>query len=432
MLGAAGPASAQLGRTPRAYRGLFDPAPKENSIQSLTVSGSLMGGYDTSVLGLGRGNSGSISASAVRGGGGYFGSATGSASYTLETKPARFFARASSSGRYFPKVHDWVTFQSVAAGTSLSVDPWAHGTWRFGSTVAYSTGDRLQLFDQPEGTDAFLDQQDYAVIGRRVVRYTVTSGVTQRFGQRSSVSVSGAARFQDRGGSSANYRKYSAGAEWSYRMSRDATAYLGYGYQQAEYLGAGIDHRPPPGQSMDGGVRYARGLSLTRKTAMSFSTGATFVRAAPFDQGEASNNQPLRAHMNGSAGLTHEIARSWYAQAAYVRNVRFLEEFTDPIMSDSVSGGISGYLGPRTDLSMVAAYARGSNAYRRRASSDFSTYTGSVQLRQGLIRGLSAYVQYLYYHYKFGEGNILLRDISSELDRQSVRFGISASVPLLR
>jgi hypothetical protein len=298
------------------------------------------------------------------------------------------------------------------------------------SSASYGNSDRLHLFDQPDGTaDAYFEQQDYAVVDREAIRYSVTTGLSQRLGSRTSVSVSASGRYHDNGGNASNYRKYTAGAEWQYQFTRNATAYLGYGYQQAQYSGAGLEGRRPVGQSVDGGVRYGRALSLTRKTSLSFGTGSAFVRSAPLSS--ESDRNPLRVHLTGSALLSHEIARSWYAHLVYTRNVRFIEEFSDPILSDLVSAGVAGYLGQRLDLSMVAAYVHGSSS-NRRPSRQLESYTGSAQLRFALTRLLSAYGQYLYYHYQLAEGALLLRDIPSELGRHSVRVGISASVPLLR
>jgi hypothetical protein len=135
--------------------------------------------------------------------------------------------------------------------------------------------------------------------------------------------------------------------------------------------------------------------------------------------------------VSGSAMLTHEISRSWHAQLTYVRGVRFYENIDHAIMSDAVTAGLSGFLSPRTDFSAVAAYVRGANAGRR-SGRELESYTGSLQLRYALFRNLSVYSQYLYYHYLFGEGVILGRNLPPRFERHSARVGLSASLPLLR
>lgn len=432
MLTVAQSASAQLARTPRPYRALFDPGGSD-SVQSLTASGGLTTGWDSNVLALGRTNALGFDRNAIWGGSGYFGAASGGLSYSRRTTPIGFSAGATSSALYFARRDSWITFQSVSAGADFSHALWSHATLRAAPTVAYTNVDRLDLFDQPDqGVDeTFLDQLDYAVIDRRVLSYTFTTGVTQQLGARTTVAVSGSARYRDRvGGEGPNYRRLSGNAQWQYQFTRNAAVYVGYRYQQVDRGNADATGASRDGNSFDGGIRYGRVLSLSgRKTSLRFGTGTDFVGREPV--GNENTRARLRGHVSGSAALIREISRSWYAQLNYTRGVRFYEDIGHPIMSDAVTAALSGYLGSRTDLSAVAAYVRGANAARR-SGRELESYTGSVQLRYALLRNISVYTQYLYYQYHFGEGVILLRNLPSGLERHSARVGLSASLPLLR
>lgn len=435
MLGVADSASAQLARTPRAYRGLFDPDPSTERVQSLTAFGGLMTGWDSNVLALGRSNIFSTPRHAIYGGSGYFGAVNGGLAYSRRTKPIGFSANVTSSARYFPRNDSWVSFQSASAGADFSHGLWSHATVRVSPTVSYANHDRLDLFDQPDQPDidvAFVDQQDYSVFDREVLGYTLTTGIQQQLGPRTTVSLAGSARYRDRLSSSGpDYRRLSGNAQWQYQFVRNAAVYFGYRYQHVDYVGDTVDRAPLDGHSFDGGIRYGRALSISgRKTSLRFGTGTDFAGREPI-AGDTTGGARLRAHVSGSAALVHEISRSWHAQLTYIRGVRFYENIDHPIMSDVVSAGLSGFLNPRTDFSAVAAYVRGANAGRR-SGRELESYTGSLQLRYALLRNLSVYSQYLYYQYLFGEGVIIGRNLPPRFERHSARVGLSASLPILR
>jgi hypothetical protein len=110
--------------------------------------------------------------------------------------------------------------------------------------------------------------------------------------------------------------------------------------------------------------------------------------------------------------------------------VRYIEELGELVLSDSAAGGIAGYLTRRLDLAIVAAYSNGSNMAQR--DRQYSTYTGSAQMRYGLTQHVAVFAQYLSYYYKFAEGVALLRNLPPGIHRQSVHVGVTLWTPLLK
>ena len=83
---------------------------------------------------------------------------------------------------------------------------------------------------------------------------------------------------------------------------------------------------------------------------MSFSTSSSVVNW----------KDNLHFRVNGSAGLTHVLNRTSVASLQYARSTDFDAGFRAPLLSDSVSGGVSTQFGRRASLSGQASVMRGS------------------------------------------------------------------------
>ena len=117
---AAAPAFAQGPRSTRPYRGLFGgSAPAVET--PLTFTASVGGGYDSNVLldpsGAGTAPIGDPRQSQ---GGGY-GTLTAGLNYTTAGTRTSFAASASTAGRYYPDLSDFIMSHSGAVGGSLRV-----------------------------------------------------------------------------------------------------------------------------------------------------------------------------------------------------------------------------------------------------------------------------------------------------------------------
>jgi hypothetical protein len=425
-IAAAAPAYAQLDRTARPYRALFDSAPNPDSKQSLDASASLSGGYDDDVLAASR-PGGGVQPGRIPTAGGFAGAA-GALSYTRRTEPLSFYARTSSSTHYFPGLDRQSTYTHASVGAAAGMPLWKRARLSVTPAFSYASQDRVHAFDVPEGEDQFLDGHDYATIGRRSLYYRVSTSVAQQLGAQTSLSVGASGHYSDILGEGADQRGVAGTLQFRRQITRNATAVLGYGFRRVEYIGNSVTSAPRESHSILAGVDYARPLSLTRRTFLTFSTGSALV--APFSTA-GQDSGSLHAHLVGDVSLVHEMGRSWRAQVGYFRGVRFIEEIADPILSNATSGSLAGYLAPRLDLSIVAAYTGGWSAAGTRSGRQYQAYTGSVQLRYALQRYVSLYGQYLHYHYQYAEGLVLLRALPPGLDRQGVRAGISFSAPLL-
>src|SRR5262245_28607696 len=135
---AAGAAFAQESRPERPYRGIFGGALGSSSWEeSLSVNGSLGGGYDSNVLanatdaGIGTGTGRPTDA---RGGG--FGMLAGGIKYSRSKPTFNFGASANANARYYTTVED--SFVSSYGGSAAaSIKPASRTNINFGGSIGY-------------------------------------------------------------------------------------------------------------------------------------------------------------------------------------------------------------------------------------------------------------------------------------------------------
>ena len=126
------------------------------------------------------------------------------------------------------------------------------------------------------------------------------------------------------------------------------------------------------------------------------------------------------------------MGRTWRARVAYDRNVGFVEGLRDPVFSDAVNASVDGFLSRRVDLHAGGGLSLGDTSGAATTQSDVRTYTGSVRIRSAINQSLALFAEYVYYSYNLGTAVITTPGIPQSLDRNTVRVGITAWVPLLR
>jgi opacity protein-like surface antigen len=124
------------------------------------------------------------------------------------------------------------------------------------------------------------------------------------------------------------------------------------------------------------------------------------------------------------------MGRTWTADLGYRRGVDFYEGFNDPFLSDAVSASLYGMLSRRLNFSSGVDYSFGTVGVG--TDNRYDTLAAHAGLEFGLTRTLAIYGNYLYYRYEFDQQVALDPRFAQSLNRQGVRFGLSASLPILR
>ena len=191
---------------------------------------------------------------------------------------------------------------------------------------------------------------------------------------------------------------------------------MGNTYHQADFVVPAGVTAPATyrGHNIDAGVDYARTLDFSPTTTFSFQTGSVLV--------DSGNRYYFR--ITGNVDSDKRLFRSWNLAVNYRRGVNFVDGFTGPTFSDSVTGGVGGPLTRRLSFNASVAYARGSIGFGQ-TGNNFASYRGTARIQRALPAGLAGYVEYFYYHNSFGTSVILVQGVVPRLDRQGVRAGVT-------
>ena len=272
--------------------------------------------------------------------------------------------------------------------------------------------------------------QDFSANEFRSYSYATSAALRQELTGRSRLSVSGEFQYVDRLDENPQWRDVDSHAlqgEYAYSVSRNTALTVRYGYRSGQFgydgIGTTTEH------SANIGVTYTRPLSATRRAVLTLGVGPSRSEVPQFAVGAPVVRRQYQ--VASEVGVAYDFGRSWRARANYRRGLEYVVDLPEPVFADSVSGGVTGLLSRRVDLSLSAGYSSGESLLNT-GGLLFDTYTGDVRLRYAFTRGLAVYAEYLYYFYDFREGAVLLAGMPSGLERNGVRVGLTLWVPALR
>ena len=380
--------------------------------QDLTAQASVGAGYDDDVFA----ETQSLSAvSPLIGTSASYGLADLGLTYAATGRRITFGAAADSSVRYY-RLDDPFTARRYSGSAALSVDL----TERMRATASVSAQRSSHhifwifpaLAEPPLGQLAF-PSLDFSLTSTTGRSYDSGAALTYSLTRRSTLSADygyGEARF---GEADFDLKRERWAGRYTNGFTRYASLRLGYGIEDATYVNRQRFRR----RTIDVGVDYARPLSFSRRTTLSFGVGT-----AGLDDGQATYYT-----LTGHANLIHQLARRWGLNAAYNRNVGFISGFLQPFLSDSAALSTTGRLHRRLMLTMSAAYSNGTVGFDVEAPR-YETYTGSARIQFLLGRGVSAFGESVYYHSRFDEQVALPLNSPRSLDRHGLRGGLNYTV----
>jgi hypothetical protein len=172
--------------------------------------------------------------------------------------------------------------------------------------------------------------------------------------------------------------------------------------------------------NFDFGLDYAYDGSLK----LGPRTTATFGTAT----GVASNGQDYRFRLNGHAGITRGIGRTWGASAYYIRDSGFEAGFADFVFTDSLTGSFSGLITERLSFNSGVYWTRGEVGFD---GDSYTNMSATSSLSYGLFTNVGAYAQYTYQNSEYPAGSTVFL-LPGRMNRQSVSAGLSAWLPLIK
>jgi hypothetical protein len=411
------PAAAQQ-TVGRPYRGLFGGG-GTNSSQVLSANAQVGAGWDSNVVGELRNPD--LNTQTLLRSEDSFTLVAGGVSYADHRQRVDFGASLSSTLRNYARY-------SAMSSTAASVS----GQWRVArrttltgaQTATYEPLGVLfrfpTLFD-PEIGQVQAPNPDFGIMFGGYSTYATSASITQEISRRSSVTGSYSYQLADFTGPGGDYRSQSGFLRYTRGLTRNLGWRFGYGYTEAHY---GRDALLYEGHSFDTGLDFNRALSITRRTHLGFSSGATGVR----------EHTSTRYMFTGTAVLRREIGRTWSAAAGYTRNVAFFETLRIPYFYDAINLGLSGLFSRRVGFSSSAGITSGelSSFEGVQQSSKFSTGYATAGLSFALSRIVAVSAEYMLYAYSLDDVSVVTSGaLAPSLSRHTAVISLRTWIPLL-
>jgi opacity protein-like surface antigen len=411
----------------RPYRGLFGAPADPTSKQSLVLNGTVFGAYDDDVFAADSNPNELLGAGRNRGG--WYSGLVAGLGYRRPGERLSFGMTGDvGANRYANRKGTVPTYR---AGGNVSLNLTGSTTLSADANLVYAPEYRLGLFISPSTPTGSLDPfssvvPDYDLFRLSAYRTTVAAGLSQVVGRRSTLDGWYSMSNVQYVGNPADYRSQAGGGRFSHRLTQGLALRLGYSYSLARY-DATQTVRPQRVHNIDAGVDYSRALSISRRTKFSFSTGSAVLGA---DNGLAGEKVAYRYRFIGNANLAQELGRTWKASLAYRRGIDFREGFYDAFLTDGVSAGFGGFFTRRLRFSSSADSSFGTVGFG--SSNKFRAYSATAGLEAALTRNLAVYGRYVYYSYNFDAQVVTDPRLARTLERQGVRIGLAATIPVIR
>ncbi len=407
-------------RPERPYRGVYASGTEE-SAQVLTVNGSAGPGYDTSPARAAAESNLPGIAVPYSTQGSLYNQFSGGLSYSAQLDRFSLGASLSSTARLYPQL-DSTTTTSHALSSGFGVNLGKNTRITGAGAATYSSMRGFTPFvdlGDPALGQVAAPSLDYGTGRTAYYTYDVNTGLTQQLSKRSSLTLNYDRRASQFGNGLEDLTYQTGSFRFTRSLSRYLGLRLGYGITDARYRLNAASYRS---DNLDIGVDYNRALSRSRRTRISFSTGASSVR----------QDDSRRYDVIGSARLTREIGRTWNAELVYQRNVGFLDAVREPALYDGINFGITGLITRRLSFASSAGATRGAIGVTSRPSNGFDAWTGSAGLHTALTRHLALGVNYTFYRYNFEQGAALVTGLLPETNRHSVNVTLSAWAPVFQ
>jgi hypothetical protein len=178
----------------------------------------------------------------------------------------------------------------------------------------------------------------------------------------------------------------------------------------------------------DVGVTYERRLSPSRQMTLSGGGGASYV-----DTVDTLTFSTAKFWVPAGYGAVRlDVARSWNLGGDYRRSTSVLQgNRAEPFASHTTQVSLGGDVRPWLESVFTVGYSNGVSNLQTggRFSGRYNGYTGTAQLRVRMTAGWSSVVSLTHYQYRLNEVASQLLGVSRELHRNSLRAGMSWSLP---
>jgi hypothetical protein len=344
---------------------------------------------------------------------------SGSLAYSADGSRAGATVLAASSGQYYSELSDdimrgyvgrasgWVSF---SARTRLTAEQEVSYLPAFQGAFRHLTDPTGGLLNEPASDVSASDEQ--------WLSYDTRVTLSHMFSRRATLLLDYSRRQLDYQSSEQQQLQHQGGFRYTYQLGAGLGLRAGYHYS------TGRTHQPEPGEeprptpelhSIDAGIDFSRAFSVSRRTTLAMQTGSSVV----------TDRSQTKFFVTGMGTLTHQLMRTWQAILDGGRNVDFADGFREPVVSDRLTGSLSGVIARRVQPYIFVSAIRGREALSSSGEA-FTTYRSGAQLAVEFSRAVTWTVAYMRQETDFGDVDFL---ITPELrSHEAVMTGLSVAL----
>ncbi len=432
--------------SPAVFGGARRQEPGQNNV---SISASVLGGYDTNILadnaGIGGGTGGGLG-STDQTSSSFVGSGA-ALQWNQQREKVGFYGSLGGEYRTFFDIDDF-DIQSYFAGAGVGMQLTAKSTLNLGASIDVQPfyqfgvlGGSGYVLEQPGDVPTFAP--DLLAAREQVLRFGGTVNYQYRLSQRTTFTADvGRAGFRslnddaERAGLT-NLGSTYASARLTRRLTTNLGVRVGYGYWRFDQVSQtpGPEDDLPVNQqvgmhNIDVGLDYARALTFARRTTFSFGTGTSITRGANVGFGQGTN-----VNVTGFATLQREFLRTWAAALNYTRGTNYLEGYNQFVVFDTASASIGGLFTDRLDAGAAVYYTNGAlGGFAPGVRGDrLATIGAGGQLRYGFTQNLAMFASYTWVRFEIPEYLEPVDLITPyRPERQGVRVGLTVWFDMLR
>jgi hypothetical protein len=207
------------------------------------------------------------------------------------------------------------------------------------------------------------------------------------------------------------------GALFTHRVGRSLEVRLGY-HARSRQRGGNSAIAPLLSHDVDAGLAFTRGLSLTRRTSLMFTSGSSIL----------SSELGRQYVLTGSAALNHMIGRTWNATVTFDLGLDFPDALPQPVIADRLSVGLGGFWGRRFSLRARATGGIGNTSLE--GEGEYRSF--GTELRAGLIlkRRWQWFAEHFYFQHE-ASGAAIAAGLPAASYRRGIRTGLDVQLAFL-
>lgn len=283
-------------------------------------------------------------------------------------------------------------------------------------------------------TDGLVDDPTNGLVENRSMALRSAATYRRKWSRRDTTRVEYQFdRYQYEQSNGLDTRTHTAAFGYDRSFGRAIGSHLTYRYSDIASIDPGGLLAPVVDHTGEAGLSYARHITRDRILSLSGGGGGTLLKTTDSVSGDPVESRVVpTGYASASIGLT----RTWQLSGDYRRSVNGLNGLLgDVFVADGATIQLTGALPQEMEAMISTAYSAGQSVQSSAKDSRYDTVVTSAQLQFFTSRVMTAVVIFTNVQYKIGadllaDVEALLPGLTSNLNRNSLRFGISLDLPI--